>query len=157
MSLGLAAVIAVASLRFPRTLSHTHCLLIEQIGKDSAAPHCTLHIALCTLRIVHWEWALYIARSALHITHYGLHITHCALHITNCTLRIVHCTLHIADRPLHTASWLDKKRRTQRWRIHLAKLAQDAVNISVTFVRMVCNSLLSQNDIDKWAILRSHI
>ena len=147
----LAAVIAVASLRFPRTLSHTHCLLIEQIGKDSAAaPHCTLHI-------VHWEWALHIARSALHITHYGLHITYCALHITNCTFRIVHCTLHIADRPLHTASWLDKKRRTQRWRIHLAKLAQDAVNISVTFVRMVCNSFLSQNDIDKWAILRSHI
>ena len=146
----------VPSVPIPRTLSHTHCLLIEQIGKDSAAPHCTL-LALCTLRIVHWEWALHIARSVLHITHYGLHITHCALHITNCTLRIVHCTLHIANRPLHTASWLDKKRRTQRWRIHLAKLAQDAVNISVTFVRMVYNSLLSQNDIDKWAILRSHI
>ena len=153
----LAAVIAVASLRFPRTLSHTHCLLIEQIGKDSAAPHCTLHIAHCTLRMGIVHCTIRIAHYTLWIAHYALRVTHYELHITNCTLRIVHCTLHIADRPLHTASWLDKKRRTQRWRIHLAKLAQDAVNISVTFVRMVCNSLLSQNDIDKWAILRSHI
>ena len=93
-------MIAVASLRFPRTLSHTHCLLIEQIGKDSAAPHCTLHIAHCTLRmgIAHCtiriaHYTLWIAHYALRVTHYELHITHRALHIAHCRSSLTHCVL----------------------------------------------------------------
>ena len=77
----LAAVIAVASLRFPRTLSHTHCLLIEQIGKDSAAPHCALHIAHCTLRMG-------IAHCTVRIAHYVLCTARYTLQIVPYTLRL---------------------------------------------------------------------
>ena len=77
----IAAVIAVASLRFPRTLSHTHCLLIEQIGKDSAAPHCTLHIAHCTLRMG-------IAHCTVRIAHYVLCTARYTLQLVPYTLRL---------------------------------------------------------------------
>ena len=64
--------------------------------------YCTLHISICSLKIVH----TCTAHCTLHSAHCTLHSALCTLHSALCTLHSAHCKLYTARFPhctLHSA------------------------------------------------------